>query len=188
MMTATILEPEVIPTPPINGDVLYEVINGQYVELPPMSTKAVRIASLLQTRLEVFAAENQRGQSVTEMLFGLQAVGRLQRRPDVAFVSYERWPKDRELPDTDPWPVVPDLAAEVVSKNVLAEDLLTKVHEYFQAGVRLVWVLYPRLRLVHAYESFTQIRVLSHTEELDGGAVLPGFRLPLATLFPEPTP
>jgi Uma2 family endonuclease len=187
MMTATILEPEVIPTPPINGDVLYEVINGQYVELPPMSTKAVRVATVLVSEVEVFAKGRELGRAASEMLFGLGVELKLQRRPDAAFVSYERWPKDRELPDTDPWPVVPNLAAEVVSKNELAEDLLTKVQEYFQAGVQLVWVVYPRLRLVHVYESFTQIRVLTHTEELDGGGVLPGFRLPLATLFPEPT-
>lgn len=188
MTTATILEPAVTPILPIDGDALYEVINGQFVELPPMSTKAVRVATILVSEVEVFAKMRQLGRAASEMLFGLGVESRLQRRPDAAFVSYERWPKDRELPDTDPWPVIPNLAVEVVSKNELAEDLLTKVQDYFQAGVQLVWVVYPRLRLVHVFESFTQIRVLTHTDELDGGAVLTGFRLPLATLFPEPTP
>ncbi len=63
-----------------------------------------------------------------------------------------------------------------------------KVQEYFQAGVRLVWVVYPTQALVHVYESFTgPIRVLTRQDDLDGGAVLPGFRLPLKEIFVEET-
>jgi ABC-type transport system substrate-binding protein len=39
--------------------------------------------------------------------------------------------------------------------------------------------------VMHVYESLTQVRGLTRAEVLDGGAVLPGFRLPLAELFPE---
>ena len=98
-------------------------------------------------------------------------------------------------PRTDPcpssdnaWDVAPDLAVEVVSPTDLAEELMDKVAEYFQAGVRLVWVVYPRLRLIHVYESLTQVRGLTAADELDGGAVLPGFRTPVAALFPEAAP
>ena len=83
------------------------------------------------------------------------------------------------------WDVVPDLAIEVVSPTDFAEDLLTKLDEYFRAGVSLVWVVYPSLRLIHVYESMTRIRVATATDELDGGAVLPGFRVAVAALFPE---
>ena len=77
----------------------------------------------------------------------------------------------------------PRLAIEVVSPTNLAEDLLAKVDEYFQAGVRQVWVVYPAAARVHVHESPTQIRVLGRGDELDGGPLLPGFRLPLAELF-----
>src|SRR5207249_957331 len=111
--------------------------------------------------------------------------GSRNRRPDVAFVTYERWPMNRPIPLTDnAWDVVPDLAVEVSSRHDLAEELVQKLTEYFQAGVRLVWVIYPKQRLVYVYESPTQVRGLTQSDELDGGTVLPGFRLPLANLFP----
>jgi Uma2 family endonuclease len=169
-----------------NGtDTLYEIVNGQYVELPPMSTCACRIASVLIKCLEVFAEAHQLGRVVGETLFALNPSGKLRRRPDVAFVSYGRWARNRLLPHTDPWPVVPDLAVEVVSPNDLAEDLRIKVHEYFQAGVQQVWVVYPKLALVDVYESTALVRPRTRSEEIAGEPVLPGLRLPVASLFEE---
>lgn len=167
-------------------EALYEIVRGQRVELPPMSIFAVRIGYELGRYLGNYAEAQDRGWAVTEGLFVINAQEDTDRRPDVAFVSYERWPKDRPIPEEDnAWDVMPDLVAEVVSPTDRAEELLEKLEEYFTAGVRLVWGVYPRRRIVHVYESLMQIRGLSRSDELDGGAVLPGFRLPLANLFPE---
>jgi Uma2 family endonuclease len=186
-MTAIVTLDPVLALPPgMDGtDILYEVVNGTYVELPPMSTRAVMLASILDQTLGAFVKAKQLGRVAVEMLFGLDPGSKLRRRPDVAFVSYGRWAKGRTLPDTDPWPVVPELAIEVVSPNDLAEELRKKVQEYFQAGVQLVWVVYPKLALVDVYESVNLVRVRGITEELDGGTVLPDLRLPVATLFEE---
>jgi Uma2 family endonuclease len=136
--------------------------------------------------LYVFASTHPRGRPYPEMLFRLPLNGSRNRRPDVAFVTFERWPKDRVMPLTDnAWDVVPDLAVEVISPTDLVYELMQKIAEYFQAGVRLIWVVYPPERLVYVYEALTQVRILTLADELDGGAVLPGFRLPVAKLFPE---
>jgi Uma2 family endonuclease len=167
-------------------EALCEVINGQRVELPPMSAFAARIASRLFRRLTIFLEANDLGELVAEVLFHLPLAIDRNRRPDVAFVSYQRSPKEQPSQEDDnAWDVVPDLAVEVISPNDLAEDLLVRIEEYLRGGVRLVWVVYPKRQLVHAYESLTQIRGLTRADELDGGQVLPGFRLPLATLFPQ---
>src|SRR6266540_4936354 len=147
------LAPGATAPPFVGNDVLYEVVKGQYVELPPMSTFAGLVASLLVRDLGKFADEHSLGRAVGEVLFGLTPDNSLRRRPDAAFVSYGRWAKDRPLPHTDPWPVVPELAVEVVSPNDLAEELRTKVSEYLRAGTQLVWVVYPRPGLVDVYES-----------------------------------
>ena len=89
------------------------------------------------------------------------------------------------MTDDEAWDVVPDLVVEVVSPTDKADDLLEKVEEYFLAGVVQVWVVYPRRRVVHVFESFTQIKVTAEGQELDGGTILPGFRVPLATLFED---
>ena len=50
----------------------------------------------------------------------------------------------------------------------------------------LVWVAYPRLDLVHVYDSAARVRVLGRADSLDGGPVVPGFAPALAELFPDP--
>src|SRR5262249_12157501 len=89
-----------------------------------------------------------------------------QRRPDIAFVSSERWPIDRptSLRD-DAWDVVPVLAVEVISPTDRASDLLDKVIEYFQAGIRLVWIVYPSQRCIHVFEAWNRVRALRRPRE-----------------------
>lgn len=165
------------------ADALYEIVYGQRLELPSMSAFATIIASRLHLRLGLYVEDHALGTSATELLFILDKARDLRRRPDVAFVSTERWPAEREFPLSGDWEVVPDLVVEVVSPNDLASDLLAKIHEYFQYGVRLIWIVYPEKRQVYVYTSPTQIRVVSLQDELDGEGVVPGFRLPLNKLF-----
>jgi Uma2 family endonuclease len=160
----------------------------QEEEFPPMSTQSAVLASILVTRLNMFAFPRELGIAVAEVLLGLFPGVKRRYKPDVAFVSYRAWPKDRPWPHTDPWHVVPELAVEVVSPNDLADELLGKVADYFRAGVKLVWVVYPRQEYVQVYESLSRIRGVSRTESLDCGAVLPEFLLPLGELFLAPNP
>jgi Uma2 family endonuclease len=178
-----------LPAVSRDGANRYEIIAGRRVELPPMSAYASRISSRLVTKLNDFALSRGVGEAVMETLFRFPVPVERNRRPDVALVSYARWPLDRPQPEADnAWDVVPDLAAEVISPNDMAEDLLERVEEFFRAGVQLVWVVYPRRRLIHVYESLTRIHVLTRADTLDGGSVLPGFQLALAALFPEEPP
>lgn len=198
MSTTTVLEESVLAETPPAGDLggledsRYEIIDGQRRELPPMGIYSVTIASRLVRKMGGFTDAHGLGEVVTEALFRLPLEGdaHRNRRPDVAFVSYQRWPADRPLPgEANAWDVVPDLAVEVISPNDLAEEQLGKVHDYFGAGVRLVWVVYPRQRQVYVHESTTSVRILTESESLDGGAVLSGWTLPLKTLFgPPPAP
>jgi Uma2 family endonuclease len=171
-------------------DAMYEIVNGQRVEIPPMSSYAAKIATRLATRLNFHAEKEKVGEAIVESLFRLPLAEDMSRnrRPDVAFVSSTRWPAGRAQPLGDnAWDVVPDLTIEVVSPHDLAEDLLEKTLEYFQAGVRLVWVVYPRHRLIHVYDGPNSIKVLQDTDALDGGQVLSEFSLPMSQLF-DPVP
>jgi|SRR6516164_7083552 len=170
---------------PVDNDALYEVVNGKRLELPPMGAFETDIASDLLVYLRQFAKKQGLGKAVAEMLFLLDGLKDLQRRPDVAFVSYKRWPKGKRVPRTNAWEVVPSLAVEVVSTSNTAEEILAKIREYFQVGVELVWVVYPTEEQVYVYDSPTQLRILKKDQELDGGNVLPGFNLPIAALFDE---
>jgi Uma2 family endonuclease len=162
---------------------LYEVVDGRVVEKPPMGALEAWVASRLASWLIRFQPIDQLGQVVVEMLFLIDPARDLKRRPDVAFVSHERWPVNRRVPRINAWEVVPDLAIEVISTTNTADEVMDKLEEYFQAGARLVWVIYPKWSTIYVYESPTAVRVLRAGDELDGGTVLPGLRLPLAALF-----
>jgi Uma2 family endonuclease len=167
----------------VQDEPLYEIVNGQRVDIPPMSAYATWLASRLHIRLGLYAEDKGLGMSVTEMLFVLDAEHNLRRRPDVAFVSTARWPLDRALPSTGDWDVVPDLAVEVISPNDVFKDMLAKVREYFHYGVQVVWVIAPEEQQVYVYDAPAHVRILTVQDELTGGEVVPGFRISLGHLF-----
>ena len=125
------------------------------------------------------------------MLFDFTATLKRKRRPDAAFVSFDRWPQQRRIPRTEAWEVVPNLAVEVVSPSDTIKHVMEKVAEYFQVGVECVWVILPSQEHIYVYESSTSVHILSRTDILRGEPVLPQFQLPVAELFDDteaPTP
>lgn len=166
----------------------YEVVNGQVVELPPMSFYSGEVADILDAALTRHLLTNDIGRSRAERLFRipLPEDRSRNRAPDLAFVSYDRWPKDKALPYTGvALDVVPDLAVEVVSPGDEADPLIAKAREYLRGGVRLVWVIYPLTREVHAYlPGVRELRVFFAEDDLEAPNVLPGFRVSVASLFP----
>jgi Uma2 family endonuclease len=172
----------------LNDKPLFEIIDGQMVELPPMSILASRVATRLVVDLGRFLFGKNLGEALMETLIRLPLSTVRNRRPDVAFVSAEQIALAPPQPGSDnAWDIVPDLMVEVISPHDLAEEIMERLGEYWAAGTQLVWVVYPTQRIVYVYESLHQVRVLKETEELDGGKVLPGLRIPIASLFPEPT-
>lgn len=172
----------------VPDDGLFELVDGKIVE-KIVGTQQVEIAFDMAHSIAMFAKPRRLGRAVTEMVFRIDRGRNLQRRPDASFISDARWPFRKRAPNVPVWDIVPDLAIEVISPTNTADEVEDKKLEYFKAGVSVVWVVYPKQRLVHVCTSPTQVRILTADEELDGGSLLPGFRLPLASLFddePEP--
>src|SRR5205085_3798407 len=138
---------------PAAEEALYEVVNGQRVELPPMGVNASLIASRLQINMGYFVEAGRHGTLAMETLFILDAKRNLRRRPDLAFVSTQSWPLERPVPKEGDWEVVPDLAVEVISPNDSLEDVLAKMNEYFAFGVQQVWLVVPRVQYVLVFDS-----------------------------------
>jgi Uma2 family endonuclease len=160
----------------------YEVVDGARVEREPMGAFETVLASWLCHLIMSFAVDRKLGLAVNETLFVLDATRDLKRRPDVAFVAYARWPEP-VIARENAWNVVPELAVEIVRPTNLAEEIDAKITDYFQAGVRLVWVVYPDFGRVYVYQSPTQVTILERSDTLDGDAVLPGFQLPIERLY-----
>ena len=108
----------------------------------------------------------------------------LVRIPDVAFVSCGRLPGGRRPKEPIP-SLVPDLAVEVLSESNTVREMDRKRGEYFQAGVRLLWIVDPLARTVRVYISPDDVVALEESGTLTGVAVLPGFAIDIKLLFAE---
>jgi Uma2 family endonuclease len=167
---------------------LFEVVNGEIVELPNMSLYACLVANRLNLEMGFHLKTNDVGRSGVELLYRFPSSDdeTRSRRPDVSYVSYEQWPRTRPIPARgNAFEVVPDLVAEVVSPTDSAEELNSKVLEYLNAGVRLVWVVYPLSREVHSFRPGAgESQIFRAGDALNAGDLLPGFRTPVLDLFP----
>ena len=108
----------------------------------------------------------------------------LVRIPDVSFVSWGQLP-GRRVPRVPIADLAPDLAVEVISPSNTAREMERKLRDFIDAGVRLIWYVYPEPQEVHVYTA-ERHDVLTIEQGLSGGDVLPGFVLPLRRLFEEP--
>jgi Uma2 family endonuclease len=102
------------------------------------------------------------------------------RGPDLAFVRAERADRARVAGYPE---LAPDLAVEIISPNDRRGEVLSKVGQWIDAGVSLVWVIDPRRADAQVHRADGSIAVIPTDGALDGEDVLPGFRLVLAELF-----
>jgi Uma2 family endonuclease len=102
------------------------------------------------------------------------------RIPDVSFVPADRMrgiDLDKRIQGA------PTLAIEVISPADLAEELREKVKQYLAAGVKAVWVFYPKSREVQVFHAGGGSIIRHEPEMLEEPEVLPGFSLDLKVVF-----
>ena len=163
----------------------YELIEGMVRRMPPAGEEHSEVWAELFWYMKTFAREHKLGAVVggdAGFLFGRDPDILLV--PDVAFTRADRLrPRDQR---TDFSPVVPDLVVEVVSPSDRPDEVAKKIAFYLAAGVRLVLELDPRPRTVTVHASGGVPRILRVGDVLDGGDVLPGFKVPVAAIFELP--
>jgi Uma2 family endonuclease len=99
----------------------------------------------------------------------------------VGYISKER---QATLP-YDEWfnPNPPELAVEVISPTDQDRMIRVKVANYLAAGT-VVWVVYPPTKEIEVYRPGQSVDILSVEDTLDGGPVLPEFKLAVLEVFP----
>ncbi len=181
--TKTRFTPEDLLTMPDGHQ--YELVDGELVE-KPIGYKASYVASRLYLFMEQFVLHNSLGWTIVEGAYQCFAEDPSRvRKPDVSFVAKDRMPGNR-LPEGH-CTVTPDLAVEVISPTNRFSDMERKVQEYLRAGVRLVWVVDPPSRTIHAYRpSDPNVRLYYDSDTLLGEDVLPGFQCAVSDIFETP--
>ena len=159
---------------------LYELVDGVLVE-KAMGTGESLLAGLILHYFWTYLETNPLGLALPEAGMLRLFPGHI-RIPDVSFIAWERLPNG-EPPDEPIWGIVPNLAVEVISKSNTKAEMDRKLRDYFLAGVQVVWYVYPETRTAEIYTSGTNSRRVRKDQALTAELVLPGFSLPLQTLF-----
>jgi len=160
----------------------YELVKGELITMSPAGSRHGRLVSRINSLIEQFVEREHLGAPFgAETGFILTRNPDTVRAPDAAFVSAARVPAEG-LPEGF-FPGAPDLAVEVISPSESATDVQRKVSQYFQAGTRLVWIVYPDMRQVVIFRSARESMALLADDMLDGGDLLPGFACRVSELF-----
>lgn len=102
--------------------------------------------------------------------------------PSIGFVPWDQRP-DGTVPFEAVPKLVPTLVVELLCPGRTRREIRHKIGVYFRHGTRRVWVIDPDTEAAEVYTSPTAKTAVPPAGTLDGGDVLPGFRLPLAKLF-----
>lgn len=162
----------------------YELIDGVIKVTPPAGFEHGRIGSKIVKRINLFDPDDKLGVVLEATRFMVNPG--FGPAPDVAFIMVAN------LPPTSKGavPTKPDLAVEIWSPG----DLDTKAHQtearskirrYQVAGVSIVWAINPAAKKVEVYhpDQVEPVQTLGIEDTLSGEDVIPGFTLPVKTLF-----
>jgi Uma2 family endonuclease len=181
----------------------HELVRGEMVHMPPPKGEHGRIELALGGAIDRYLIarahdlgwREKDGRNERDRLVGWPAtgeVGVLLRLPDdhdqlrgldVAYFTPEQVGRLGETLVNEYAPEMPALAAEIISPSESAEYVDEKVTDYLAGGARLIWLVYPRTKTVTVISPNGMGRRIGTDGVLDGEDILPGFTLPIASLF-----
>lgn len=169
---------------PENADRRFELVRGKVIDVPSPTKIHGVVSANISFMLGGYIRQQNKGYITTN-----DAGTLLERNPDTVRgpdVAYfidaqsfnELHPKYGEHP--------PVLAVEVLSPNDRINRVLSKIDDYLNNGVRLVWLVDPEDRSIRVFRPKQDAVTLTIEREIDGGDALPGFRCPLSEFFRLP--
>ncbi|MDZ4765870.1 MAG: Uma2 family endonuclease [Chloroflexota bacterium] len=152
-----------------------EFLDGEMFIIMPDAPQSSEYASLINAALVLMVYPNDLGHVTGEQAGYM--IGEERVSPDVAFIR-----KDKRFAETGYNPDPPDFVVEVISPSDRRRAIERKKKIYADAGIR-AWFVYPKRREVEVYAPGQPVRIVGVDGLLDGGEVLPDFKLPVKTFF-----
>ncbi len=174
----TLLTAEQFDNYPFEEDKRYELDEGELIEMTKPAYRHNRVLIRLTAKVFNFFERSKLGEVLnSENLYALSPT--IRRAPDLAIFLGDR---SKELIDAKVIPIIPDIAAEVLSPSETPRTIHRKRKQYFDAGVKEVWLIHPEVREIEIWTGAGVSEVLADGEVLTS-RLLPGFELLLKELF-----
>jgi len=158
-----------------------ELVRGRLIVREPSGTYHGRVQGILHVLVGSFVRAHDLGAVFGQDTgFKIASDPDTVRAPDVAFVDRTR---GAQIPRRGYAALAPDLVAEILSPDDRPGEVLAKVGEWLEAGVRLAWVIDPDRRVASVYRADGSVMTVSSDADVDGEAVVPGFSFRLSELF-----
>jgi Uma2 family endonuclease len=164
------------------GQYRYELVNGELITMSPAGHDHGRVTLRIASPLSLFVWDQKLGEVfAAETGFKLTSNPDTVLAPDVCFIKEDRAKEQRKAKGY--WPGPPDLAVEVFGPDERKAKVQAKALEWLRYGTTEVWLVDLRHETVSIYRSDKEVITLTIEQELSGGNLIPGFRLPLSEVF-----
>jgi len=160
----------------------HELIAGELRTMSPSGRRHGRVVVRFTRPLANYVEAHDLGE-----VWGAETGCLLTTQPDTvraADVTFVRRARTAAVPDDRGyWPGAPDLAVEVVSPGDRPGEVAEKVATWLHFGTLMVVVVDPQQRTVAVHRPGQPVQLLGEADTLDGADVVPGWTLPVRTLF-----
>ncbi|MFN8343618.1 MAG: Uma2 family endonuclease [Spirosomataceae bacterium] len=153
----------------------YEWNDGELIKFVGMNKTQFHIFGVLN-RFFISKGYWKTGTFITEQ--DVQLTGIQMRRPDIAYFSIEQESKMRQGDDE-----IPEFVIEIISGSDNANKVEEKTAEYFKAGVKVLWLIYPENKTIHVYTSRKQVQICTDDDICSAKPILSGFELSVNAIF-----
>jgi len=161
-----------------------ELVDGEIVDAMGGAITHSRVSGNVYWIIRSFVSAKKLGWVLTNEA-GIHIRSELPRcrLADVAYLSFQRVPKVKDARGF--LRVPPELIIEVLAEDDNWADIEEKVRDYHNTGVDMVWVVDPHTRTVRVYPRGGEPSIVHDGSEIDGGDILPGFKVAIARFFDE---
>ena len=153
----------------------YEWNDGIVEKSPAMTTRELFIVEIL-TDLFYTLKKNVGGILTAEV--EQWTTSSRYRKPDLAYFTKEQVREGRDKKEP-----ISAFMIEVISKNDQINMVNDKVLEYFNAGVKVVWHIFPNQRMVYVFTSIKNITVCLGDDVCSAEAAIAGYRMSVNDIF-----
>lgn len=173
---AKLMTAEELAAMPDDGN-RYELVNGELIAMAPSFGRHGVIAGRIAAALGHHVRTHRLGELIiADAGYILRRAPDTVRAPDAAFIRKGRTFENSFIDGA------PDLVVEVISSSDRYTEVNAKVREYLRGGAQMIIVVDPRTETVTVHTP-SGAKTLSIDDTLDGGDVVPGWRLALRELF-----